>query len=126
MTIPSTASSHYGTYIRKGDLTAILRIKLTDVLYALWIRQWFSILHSQADTSRATDLGHLKGALPAGGELVSTVLSEHPSEHWIVHLEFSAMHKLLLAAFERMVVPCIFIADCHLLSSTRSISSHRS
>jgi hypothetical protein len=52
-----------------------------DVLYVPWIRQWFSILRSQVDTSKAADLGHSKGALPAGGELVSTLLSEHPPEH---------------------------------------------
>jgi hypothetical protein len=38
MTILSTASGHYGTYTRRGGLTAVLRIKLTDVLYVLWIK----------------------------------------------------------------------------------------
>jgi hypothetical protein len=68
------------------------------VLCVSWIRQWFSILRSQADTSRAAELSHSKGALPAGGELVSTLLSEHPSEHQIVHLELSATHEPLLVA----------------------------
>jgi hypothetical protein len=108
MTVLSTASRHYGTYTRRGDLTAILRIKLPEVLYVLWIRQWFSILRSQADTSRATDLGHSEGALPVEGELVSTLSGEHPPEHRIIHLELSATHEPLLVAFECLVVPCIF------------------
>jgi hypothetical protein len=58
MIVPSTASKYYVTYTRRGGLTTVLRIKLTEVLYAPWIRQWFSILHSQADTSRVADLGH--------------------------------------------------------------------
>jgi hypothetical protein len=39
MTVLSTASSHYGTFTRRGRLTDVLRIKLTDVLYVPWIRQ---------------------------------------------------------------------------------------
>jgi hypothetical protein len=81
MTIPSTTSRHYGTYTGRGSLATILRIKLMKVLYVPWIRQWFSIFRSQVDTSRVVDLGHLKGALPAEGELVSTLSSEHPPEH---------------------------------------------
>jgi hypothetical protein len=115
MTIPSIASRHYGTYIGRDGLTAVLRIKLTKVLYVPWIRQWFSILCNQADTSRAADLGHLEGALLAGGVLVSTLSSEHPLEHQIFHLELSAMHEPLLLAFECLVVPCIF--DSRLSSS---------
>jgi hypothetical protein len=38
MTIPSTASRHYGTYTERCGLTVVLRIKLTDVLYIPWIR----------------------------------------------------------------------------------------
>jgi hypothetical protein len=53
-------------------------------------------------------LGHTEGALPVGGELVSTLLSEHPPEHQIVHLELSAMHELLLVTFEYLTIPCIF------------------
>jgi hypothetical protein len=78
------------------------------VLYVPWIRQWFAILCSQEDTSRVADLGHTEGALSAGGELVSTILSEHPLEHQIFHLQLSAMHKPLLVVFECLVVPCIF------------------
>jgi hypothetical protein len=79
-----------------------------DVLYVPWIRQWFSILRSQVDTSRPTDLGHSEAALPAGGDLVSTLSSEHSPEHQIIHLELSATHELLLVAFECLVVLCIF------------------
>jgi hypothetical protein len=38
MTAPSTTSRHYGTYTRRSGLTAVLRIKLTEVLYVPWIR----------------------------------------------------------------------------------------
>jgi hypothetical protein len=108
MTVPNTASRHYGTYTRRGGLTAVLRIKLMEVLYVPWIRQWLSILCSQADTSRVADLGHSEGALPTGGELVITLLSEHPSEHQIIYLELSATHEPLLVAFECLTGPCIF------------------
>jgi hypothetical protein len=108
MTVPSNASRHNDTYTRKGSLMAVLRIKLMEVLYVPWIRQWFSIFHSQVDTSRAADLGHSEGALLAEGEFVITLSSEHPPEHQIVHLEFSATHELLLVAFERLAVSYIF------------------
>jgi hypothetical protein len=108
MTVLSIASRHYGTYTRRGGLTTVLRIKLTEVLYVPWIRHRFSILRSQVDTSRAADLGHSEGTLPAGGELLSTLSSEHPPEHQIFHLELSAMHELLLVVFECLVVSCIF------------------
>jgi hypothetical protein len=108
MIVPSSASRHYGTYTRRGGLTAILRIKLMEVLYVPWIMQWFSILHNQADTSRVADLDHSEGALPVGGELVSTISSEHSLEHQIIHLELSATHEPLLVVFECLAVPCIF------------------
>jgi hypothetical protein len=79
-----------------------------DVLYVSWVVQWFSILHSQVDTSRATYLCYAEGAFPTGGELVSSFLSEHLPEHQIVHLEFSVAHELLLVVFDCLVVPCIF------------------
>jgi hypothetical protein len=72
------------------------------------------------------DLDHSEGALSAGGELISTLSSEHASEHQILNLELSATHEPLLVAFECLTVPCIFIVDCLLLSSMRSISSRRS
>jgi hypothetical protein len=78
------------------------------VLYVPSVVQRFSILRSQVDTSRAAYLGHVEGSLPSRGELVSSFLSEHPSEHQIIHLELSAMHKLLLVVFQCLVVPCIF------------------
>jgi hypothetical protein len=93
MTVPSTTSRHYDTYTGRGGLTDVLRIKLTEVLYISWIRQWFSILLSQVNTSRVTDLGHSEGSLIAGGELVSTLSSEHPSEHQSFHMELSATHE---------------------------------
>jgi hypothetical protein len=69
------------TSIERSGLTTILRVKLIEVLHVSWIWQWFSILHSQADASRAADLGYPKGALPAVGELTGTLPSEHPWEH---------------------------------------------
>jgi hypothetical protein len=79
-----------------------------EVLYVPWVVQWFSILCSQADTSRAAYLGHVEGALSTGGEIVSSFSSEHPPEHQIVHLELSAAHEPLLVAFECLAVLCIF------------------
>jgi hypothetical protein len=115
LTAPSTTSRNYGSYTGRDDLTAVLSIKPIVVLYVPWIRQWFFILCSQVDTSRAADLGHLEGDLPARGEIVSTLSSEHPPEHQIFHLELSAMHEPLLVAFECLAVPCIFYS--RLLSS---------
>jgi hypothetical protein len=59
------------TYTRRNNLTDVLRIKLTEVLYVPRIWQWFSILYSQSDTSRVIDLGYPEGALS----------SKHPPEH---------------------------------------------
>jgi hypothetical protein len=67
-----------------------------------------SIIRSQTGTSRAAYLGHVEGALPVGGELISSFSSERPSEHQIIHLELSAAHEPLLVAFECLTVPCIF------------------
>jgi hypothetical protein len=61
------------------------------------------------------DLGHLEWALRVEGELISTLLSEHPLEHKIVQLKLSAMHEPYLVAFECLAVPYIF--DSSLLSS---------
>jgi hypothetical protein len=63
MIVSSTTSRHYDTYTRKYGLTIVLRIKVIEVFYVPWIRQWFSILCSQADTSRVADLAHSEGAL---------------------------------------------------------------
>jgi hypothetical protein len=60
-------------------------------------------------------LGHSKGALLAGGELVSTLSSELPPDHQIFYLDLSTTHKPRLVAFECLVVPCIF--DSRLASS---------
>jgi hypothetical protein len=69
------------TYTGRGGLTTTLSIKIMEVFYVPRVCQWFSILRSQVDTSRAVDLGHLKGSLLAGGELVGTPLSEDLPEH---------------------------------------------
>jgi hypothetical protein len=57
-------------YIGKNSLAAALRIKIMEVFYVPWIRQWCSILRSQVDASRPANLCHPKRTLPVGGELV--------------------------------------------------------
>jgi hypothetical protein len=59
------------------------------------------------DASRVADLSYTEGGLPAEGELVGTLSGKHVPEHQIVHLELSAMHKLLMIVLERLVVPCV-------------------
>jgi hypothetical protein len=78
-----------------------------EVLYIPWIWQRCSILHSQADTSRPTNLCHLERTLPVGGELVCTFTRKYVLEYQIVHLKLSTIHKLLVIVPERLVVPCI-------------------
>jgi hypothetical protein len=69
------------TYIGMNDPATELRIKLMEVLYVPRVRQWFSILRSQADASKAVDLCHPEGTLPTGGEFVGTLPREHRPEH---------------------------------------------
>jgi hypothetical protein len=69
------------TYMGRGGLATVLSIKLMKVFYLSRVRQGFSILRSQVDASRAVDLGYSEASLPTGGDLVGTLLSEHPSEH---------------------------------------------
>jgi hypothetical protein len=94
-------------YTGKNGLTAALRIKLMEVLYIPWIWQRCSILRSQADTSRPTNLCHLERTLPVGGELVCTFMGKYVPEYQIVHLKLSTIHKLLVIVSEHLVVPCI-------------------
>jgi hypothetical protein len=58
-----------------------------------------------------TNSCHPKRTLLAGGELVCAVMG---GEHQIVHLVLPTIHKPLVIALERMVVPCISVS--HLLS----------
>jgi hypothetical protein len=109
-----------------SGLTIVLSIKLMDVLYVSRAWHWFSILCSQADASISTYLGYPKGTFPAGGKLVHALLVKDPSKYQIIYLEFSSSHEPLMVALERQPVACILIADCHICSSTRSISSCRS
>jgi hypothetical protein len=95
------------TYTGKGDPTAALRVKLTEMLYVSWIWQWCSILRSQADTSRVGDLCYPKGTLPVGGEFVCAFTGEYASKHQVIHQKLSAMHKPLVIALERLMVLCI-------------------
>jgi hypothetical protein len=69
------------TYTGRVGFTITQRIKLTYLFYVLRVRQWFTILRSQADASRVADLGHLEWSHPTGGELVGTLLSEDSPEH---------------------------------------------
>jgi hypothetical protein len=91
-----------------SSLTTILRIKLTEVLYVPWAWHYFSLLRCQADTSRSTYLGYLVGTFPAGGKFVHALLTNHPSEDQIIHLDLPASHKPLVVAPERLLVACIF------------------
>jgi hypothetical protein len=68
-------------YTGKSDLAAALGIKLTEVLYVPWICQWSSILHSQADSSRAANLCHPKRTLSVGGELACAFMGKYAPEH---------------------------------------------
>jgi hypothetical protein len=81
LAVLGATSEHYDNIHGRGILVATLSIKLMEVFYVPRVWQWISILRSQADASRATDLGYPEGALPARGELVGTLLSEHPLKH---------------------------------------------
>jgi hypothetical protein len=97
-----------------------------EVLYVPWAWHWFSLIRCQADTSRSAHLGYPVGTFLAGGKFVHVPPAKHPPEDQFFHLELHASHELLVVAPERLPVACIFIAACHLRSSTKSISSHRS
>jgi hypothetical protein len=77
------------------------------VLYVLWICQWCSILHSQANAFGAADLGHSEGTFPTGGELVHSLTGKNAPKHQIVHLELPTTHEPLVIAPERLTVPCV-------------------
>jgi hypothetical protein len=68
------------------------------VLYVLRVWQLFSILHSQMDASWSAHLDYSKGALPAGGKLVGTLLARDPLKHQIIHQELTASHEVLVVA----------------------------
>jgi hypothetical protein len=89
-------------------LTAALSIKLTEVLYVPWVWHWFSLLCSQADTSRLAHLAYPEGTFLAGQKLVHALPVKHPPEDQIIDLEFSASHEPLVLAPERLSVACIF------------------
>jgi hypothetical protein len=69
------------TYTGRGTLTAVLRVKLSEVFYVPRVRQWFSIIRSQADASGVAGLGYPEGSLPTEGKLVGTLSSEHPAKN---------------------------------------------
>jgi hypothetical protein len=91
-----------------SGLTAVLSIKLTDVLYVPRAWHWFSIICSQADASRSTYLDYPKGTFLARGKLVHALPVKSPPKHQIIHLELSVTHKLLMVALQRLPVVCIF------------------
>jgi hypothetical protein len=91
-----------------SSLAAVRRIKLMEVLYVPWVWHWFSLLHSQADTSRSAHLGYPEGTFPAGGKLVHSLPIKHSPEDQIIHLGLSASHEQLVVASERLPVACIF------------------
>jgi hypothetical protein len=96
------------TYTGKSDLAAALRVKHTEDLYVLRIWQWCSILHCQADASRAVDLCYPEGTLPVGGEFVCAFTGEYAPKHQVIHLELPASHEPLVIALECLTVLCVF------------------
>jgi hypothetical protein len=91
-----------------SSLPTALSIKLTDVLYVPWAWHWFSLLCSQADTSRSTHLGYSEGTILVGGKFIHVLPVKHPSEDQIIHLELSTSHEPLVVAPEHLPVTCIF------------------
>jgi hypothetical protein len=69
-----------------SSLATALRIKLTEVLYVPWAWHWFSLLRSQADTSKPTHLGYSEGTFPIGEKFVHVFPVKHPREDQIIHL----------------------------------------
>jgi hypothetical protein len=90
------------------SLIAALSIKLTKVLYVPWAWHQFSLLCSQADTSRLAHLRYPKGTFPVGGKFVHALQVKHPPEDKIIHLELSVSHESLMVAPECLPVACIF------------------
>jgi hypothetical protein len=91
-----------------SSLATALRIKLTEVLYVPRAWHQFSILYSQADTSRSAHLGYSEGTFLAGGKFVHALPVKHPPEDQIIHLELPSSHEPLVVALERLPVACIF------------------
>jgi hypothetical protein len=75
-----------------------------EVFYVPWSWHWFSLLHSQADTSRSAHLGYPEGTFLAGGKFVHALPVKHPPEEKIIHLELSALHEPLVVAPECLSV----------------------
>jgi hypothetical protein len=91
-----------------SSLATALSVKLTEVLYVPRAWHWFSLLRSQASTSRSTHLGYPEGTFPAGKKFVHALLIKHPPKDQIIHLELPALHEPLVVAPERLPVVCIF------------------
>jgi hypothetical protein len=90
------------------SLATALRIKLTEVLYVPRAWHRFSLLRSQADTSRSAHLGYLEGTFPIGGKFVHALSVKHLPEDQIIHLELPASHEPLVVAPEHLPVAYIF------------------
>jgi hypothetical protein len=91
-----------------SSLATVLSIKLVNVLYVPWAWHWFSLLRSQADTSRSAHLGYPEGTFPARGKFVHALPVKHSPEDQIIHLELFASHEPLVVAPELQPVACIF------------------
>jgi hypothetical protein len=59
------------------------------------------------DTSSLANLCHPERTILTGGEFVQAFSGKYVPEHQIAHLELPTMHKPLLIAPKRLVVPCI-------------------
>jgi hypothetical protein len=90
------------TWGGKSDLTTVLSVKLTEVLYIPRAWHWFPILRSQADASRAAYSGYPEGTFPAGGKLVHALPVKDPPEHQIVHLEPPAWSAKCRSGFKTL------------------------
>jgi hypothetical protein len=89
-------------YTGRNGLTVALRIKLKDVLYIPWIRQWCSILLRQADASGSANLCHPERTLffdgssrKQGAEVgVLLLTSDGEKFKYMVHLDFKTTNNM--------------------------------
>jgi hypothetical protein len=95
-------------YRGMSSLYTALRIKLTEVFYVPWEWHRFSLLHSQADTSRSAHLGYPEGTFPTGGKFVHALPVKHPPKDQIIHLELPTSYEPLVVVLERLPIVCIF------------------
>jgi hypothetical protein len=77
------------------------------MLYVPRIGKRLSFSCSKSDTPGSVYFRHLEGSLPAGGELVEPFSVQYSLKDQVPDPELPTMHKPLVVAPERLVVPCI-------------------